>query len=166
MSRLKTIKLGKSQSNQRDIIQWCEERIAIPDDLDQVFCGGIDYNIDEEDQLQHLRIVITTSRLQMNQANKIIATDGTYKLNYNGYPILMVGTVDLKRQYHPYGIMITKTESSEDYQFMFSRLKVLAQDIGATEFDPTVLLADAASEITNGYAAGFKLGNFMFILIG
>ena len=39
---------------------------------------------------------------------KIVATDETYKLNYHGLPILMFGTIDLARQYHPYGIMITK----------------------------------------------------------
>ncbi len=63
--------------------------------------------------MKHLRILISTKRLlaQMSQNSKVLATDGTYKLNYNGYPILMVGTVDMKRQYHPYGIMITKTET-------------------------------------------------------
>ena len=70
---------------------------------------------------------------------KILATDGTYKLNYEGFPILMVGTVDLDRQYHPYGIMITKTEDNEDYNYMCTRLLELAKIIGADNFNPTVL---------------------------
>ena len=70
---------------------------------------------------------------------KILATDGTYKLNYEGFPILMVGTVDLDRKYHPYGIMITKTEDNEDYNYMCTRLLELAKIIGADNFNPTVL---------------------------
>ena len=88
-----------------------------------------------------------------------MATDGTYKLNYEGFPILMVGTVDMDREYHPYGIMITKTEDHGDYTFMCSRLKVLAEQIGPTDFNPTILLADAASAITNGCISVFTLGN-------
>ena len=94
----------------------------------------------------------------MHQACKILATDGTYKLVYEGFPILMVGTVDLNREYHPYGILITKTEDHEDYKFMCSRLKILAGIIGANDFSPTVLLADSASAITNGCSAVFKIG--------
>ena len=65
----------------------------------------------------------------------------------------MIGTVDLNREYHPYGILITKTEDHDDYQYMFQRLKDVSQTIGAVDFNPTVLLADAASAITNGFKA-------------
>ena len=65
----------------------------------------------------------------------------------------MLGTVDMDRHYHPYGIMITKTETAQDYEYMCKAIKDLAVRTGAVNFDPTVLLADAASEITNGYSS-------------
>ena len=46
--------------------------------------------------------------------------------------------------------MITKTEIAEDYQFMCESLKSLSKVVGANDFNPTVLLADAAAAITNG----------------
>ena len=70
----------------------------------------------------------------------------------------MIGTVDMNREYHPYGIMITKTEIAEDYQFMCERLKSLSKVVGANDFNPTVLLADAAAAITNGCNAVFNIG--------
>ena len=167
-SRLKAKKLGKATSTNLDeIIKWCEAGTAIPSDPDEVFCGGIDHVVDSNDQLVHLREFVTTGRLLalMHKASKVLATDGTYKLIYEGFPILMVGTVDMNREYHPYGIMITKTEDWEDYKFMCERLKCLASLIGATDFNPTVLLADCAAAITNGFKSVFTLGNYFFVFI-
>ena len=99
-SRLKEKKHGKSTSNLTDIIDWCNSRLEIPVDLDEVFCGGIDYELDSNEELKHLRVFISTGRLlhQMKHNSKVVATDGTYKLNYHGFPILMVGTTDYDRQ--------------------------------------------------------------------
>ena len=58
----------------------------------------------------------------MQNNSKIVATDGTYKLNHESFPILMIVAVDLNREYHTYGILITKTEDLEDYQYMFQKL--------------------------------------------
>ena len=62
-ARLKCKKIGKSQSNLTEIIKWSESNLATPTDLDQVFCGGIDYEIDDNEELQRLRVVVTTLRL-------------------------------------------------------------------------------------------------------
>ena len=69
----------------------------------------------------------------------------------------MIGTVDMKREYHPYGIMLTKTEDELDYQYLCQRLKALAALV-EVNFNPTVLLADAAGAITNGCKSVFNLG--------
>ena len=57
-----------------------------------------------------------------------IASDGTYKLIYQGFPILMIGTTDFNREYHPYGIMVTKHENEEDYEYL-QILQVQAYDL-------------------------------------
>ena len=56
------------------IINWCAARAAIPEDPDEVFCGGIDYKLDSNNQLVHLRVFVTTGRLLalMHQACKFI----------------------------------------------------------------------------------------------
>ena len=34
-------------------------------------------------------------------------TDATYSVNWNGFPLLIVGTSDLNRKFHPLGLAIT-----------------------------------------------------------
>ena len=84
-----------------------------------------------------------------------IATDGTYKLNYNNFPILLVGTTDFEKQFHPFGVMLTKNEDKEDYAFMFQSVKDLSEKIFEYDYEPTILLADAAAAITNGFELVF-----------
>ena len=77
----------------------------------------------------------------------------------------MVVTVDMIKEYHPYSIMLTKTEGSEDYAYMCLRLKELAIKIGGNNFNPTILLADAAPETANGYQAVITLGYIIFQIL-
>ena len=105
-----------------DVIKWAEKNKKAPSDEDTAFCGDLEYSInDETKNLNNLRIFITTPRLiELTRfQSKHVATDGTYKLNYNGFPLLMIGTTDYKRRYHTYGIMLTKEEKDGDYEFMF-----------------------------------------------
>ena len=62
-SRLKTKKHGKSESNLTEIIEWCERKKDAPTDLVKQFCGGIDYTLNDKEELIYLRILITTLRL-------------------------------------------------------------------------------------------------------
>ena len=38
-------------------------------------------------------------------------SDATYKSTLEGYPILIVGTTDQSRQFHPFGYAITTEET-------------------------------------------------------
>ena len=69
----------------------------------------------------------------------------------------MVGTTDFNKHYHPIGIMISKTETQEDFAFMFKSIKQLVQAIFNIEYKPTILLADCADEITSGLKKKFEL---------
>ena len=62
-ARLKITQVGGSASNLTEIISWCQARRMVPVDEDQVFCGGIEFKVDDKDQLEYLRIFITTKRL-------------------------------------------------------------------------------------------------------
>ena len=70
--------------------------------------------------------------------------DATYKILWRGFPILIIGTTDKDKVFHPYGIAITEGESSEDYAFVFECLK--SADFNLIK--PTYLIADSAEQIT------------------
>ena len=53
--------------------------------------------------------------------------------------------------------MLTKHEKTLDYAFMFSCVKDLAMKIIAYSYNPTVLVADSAPAITNGFKKVFEL---------
>jgi hypothetical protein len=47
-----------------EIVEWCKSKLEVPEDDDEVFCGGYEYNVHEtNDELTTLRIFVTTKRL-------------------------------------------------------------------------------------------------------
>mgnify|MGYP002790673476 FL=1 len=53
---------------------------------------------------------------------KHIHADATYKLTWQGFPILVCGTTDSNRKFHPFGITVCTNEKTEDFKFMFRSL--------------------------------------------
>ncbi|OAF64323.1 hypothetical protein A3Q56_07956, partial [Intoshia linei] len=74
--------------------------------------------------------------------------NATYKLIWQGYPVLVSGTSDMNRRFHPVGLAVTTKEKTKDYEFLFKSIKLgmLQLDI-AKEFN--ILVADASYAVTN-----------------
>jgi hypothetical protein len=69
----------------------------------------------------------------------------------------MVGTTDMNKEYHPFGMMLTRFETQQEYAFMFRAVKNLAKRILDFDYKPTVLVADTAPLITLGFQDVFNL---------
>lgn len=65
--------------------------------------------------------------------------------------MIVVGTVDLTKTFHPFALMITKTEKAFDHEFLFESLKDKLYEKFEEEYNPSFLLADAAHASTNGF---------------
>ena len=63
--------------------------------------------------------------------------------------------MDLAKVFHPFGLMITKTENAFDHEYLFDTLKKTLYEKFAEEYNPTFLLADAAHASTNGFKSVF-----------
>ena len=46
-----------------EILNWCKEKASIPENENDIFCGGVNYNLDKNDKLIELNIFITTPKL-------------------------------------------------------------------------------------------------------
>ena len=80
--------LGNVKVNLMEFINLCETMKSIPTDPDEVFVIGISYKVNKNNKIKHLRVVFTTIRLlEHAKKNKLIASDGTYKLNWNDLPV-------------------------------------------------------------------------------
>jgi hypothetical protein len=69
----------------------------------------------------------------------------------------MVGTTDLNKEYHPFGVMLTKVEKTKDYAFMFKCVQDLSLKIYNHYYNPKILVADCAPAITRGFKRVFEM---------
>jgi len=93
----------------------------------------------------------TRRLLNLTTNHSSIQCDATYKLCWEGFPILITGITDKKNTFHPISISITTGETARDYEFIFNSLK---KAIGQS-YKPSLLIADASEAITNGFAESF-----------
>ena len=69
---------------------------------------------------QVMRVFLSTSKLLATTAlGERIHADGTYKLIWQGFPVIVVGTPDARRSFVLGGLAICSGEMVEDNQFAF-----------------------------------------------
>ena len=150
--------LGKSTIKLHEVLEWCQANSSIPDDYDEVFTGK--YDIFERDPIkktQVIRVFFTTKRLlSIATINKRhLCTDATYKLIWQGFPVLIVGTTDKDKKFHPFGTAVCTFEDENDFAFIFNSVKDLLKETLTIDYKPSILVADASSAITNGFEQAF-----------
>lgn len=112
---------------------------------------------DEENVENSVFRFFVSTKLLLNQAvnARILHTDATYKLVWQGFPVLQIGTTDADRKFHPFGIGVCTNERADDFEFIFRSLKEGVRRITEKEIDPNVLVSDAAASIHNGFKKTF-----------
>lgn len=104
-------------------------------------------NTDEQD----LKIVVSSKRLLRNLDNSLLVqADASYKVIWQGYPILLVGTTDRRQKFHPFALAVCKGESTEDFTFIFRALQTYKP-----AWHPSFLLGDACEAITAAFVQVF-----------
>jgi hypothetical protein len=83
-----------------------------------------------------MRVFFTTKRLLgiTEMGSHHVNSDATYKMNFQGYPVLMNGTTDRSKAFHPYGLWLTLTENHEDYAFVYEGIKKGAEQLNLKDF--------------------------------
>ena len=140
---------GKPIVSLGQLEELAQESNAIPEiaNLDQPFV--LNYFCDYENT--KFGIFWSTNRLlSLTSLSSSINIDATYKLNYLGYPVMLCGTTDKKRQFHPFGVALLADETSDSFKFMFSSLLKYNP-----QYKPNILIADCAQAITNAFTEVF-----------
>jgi hypothetical protein len=83
-------------------------------------------------------------------------TDATYKLLQHGYPVLLVGTTDKARMFHPFGVALCCSEKEEAFSFIFKSIKESLFSIYNYDYEPNILVADAAEATRNAFKNVFN----------
>lgn len=141
-------------------MKYFDDNRNIPDDDDMAFIpvSKIDHIISAPNPQKYVadkikfKALVTTKRLISNAVDKcIIHADGTYKLNREGYPLLVFGSTDSQRAFHIVAVGICDAETSDDYAFCFKGIKDTAFRVHGQNVNFDILVSDAAPAIKNGF---------------
>ncbi|GBM54103.1 hypothetical protein AVEN_247714-1 [Araneus ventricosus] len=117
--------------------------------------GVVDVDVNDRDK-HDLKIVISTKRLlRLMIKSEGVQTDATYKLIWQGYPVLIFGSSDMNRTSHSFAIAVCNIETESDFAIIFNSVKDSKYKIEETQSNPKILLSDINSAITNGFKAVF-----------
>ena len=101
---------------------------------------------------QVVRIVMSTWRLLQMMRKSDNGADATYKVLWQGFPIMVFRTSDHNQVFHPYGLAVCNAESTKYFRFIFQNLHNYN-----LEWRPSIiLLGDGCGRITKGYVQVFS----------
>lgn len=135
-----------------ELIEWCRSHEKRPESVDDGFILGHMYNKDDDS----FAFIVSTLRLLKNASNrKNICADGTYKIVWENFPLVVVGTVDRMRKFHMIALCLTSNERESEYAFVFETLTKAIKDHRNFSFEPEILILDAAFSIRNAFYKSF-----------
>lgn len=139
-----------------DLMKWCDDSSNYPAEVDATFV--LSHEIVKEKNSKGFRFCMTTPRLlEMLSSMQTICIDATYKLNWMGLPLIILGTVDRMKRFHPMIYACTSRETTADYAFVFSSVKKgIATYIPEKLFAPKRIIADGAEQIRNAFYEVFE----------
>lgn len=153
LSKLSKEKFGASSMSLGELEKWLKENSVIPEDEDIAFV--VDYQVSYDDELSFRFFMSTKRLLETAKDSEIVHADATYKLIWQGYPVLVVGTSDSDRHFHNFGIAVCMAEKTEDFVFLFKALLKGVNLSCNSEMAPKVLVSDAAESIQNAFKEVF-----------
>ncbi|CAF1046222.1 unnamed protein product [Didymodactylos carnosus] len=129
---------GNSSMSLGELEAWCEQKSVIPDDEDEpwvlrdkiIYGDEINDDVQDGDYENKFRLFVTTKRLLFNATiSHVIHANATYKLIWEGFPCLIIGTTDMIKQFHPYGFAVCSNEAEKDFEFIFMSIRDGLQDL-------------------------------------
>ncbi|CAF2081129.1 unnamed protein product [Rotaria magnacalcarata] len=159
-------KYGSYKISLGELEKWCEDNGDIPIDENKAFVVSYKIIYDEqeyddedteEDSGNKFRVFISSvCLLNIASISSHINADATYKLVWQGFPVLIVGTTDLNKKFHPFGLAICSNEKTKDFEFIFNGIQIGMEKLNKDLLKPTALISDAADAIKNGFRNVFN----------
>lgn len=145
---------GEKLINLGDLTNWCQNNSNYPNAGDEAFV--LSHEITTRGKQKGFHFCITTPNLleKLSQMTTI-CIDATYKLNWLGFPLILLGTVDRLKKFHPLLYACSSHETTEDYEFVFQSAKNGAATY-FDQFEPKILIADGADQILNAFNKVFE----------
>lgn len=151
MAAYKKIKFGNPTISVVELRNLLDKLTALPAESDAPY---VRYDISPD--AEYFRFFMTSKALIQNACVAVsFNADATYKLLWQGFPVLVVGTTDLNKKFHLIGVAVTTNEKEEDFRFMFDAVSKCAGDLLNVSVKPTTLVSDAAKAIQNAFKSTY-----------
>lgn len=133
--------------------KWCATESKVPDDIDQAFV--LDHFHDSKDDA--FAFVVSTRRLLQQSIGRLnVCADGTYKIVWQEFPIIVVGFLDRENHFHAIALCLTARERTIEYEFAFNAIKKAVRKLEKADLCPNVVVSDAAPSIRNAFYSSFE----------
>lgn len=133
-----------------DLMGWCEAHSSFPQDDNEVFVLASESS--SLDEKMYFRFVLSTPQMLRRARNfETICIDATYKLNWHGFPLIVLGTVDRSKRFHPIAYACCTHETTADYEFVFRAFRDAIEVFFEQKFEPKILIADGANANRNRF---------------
>lgn len=143
-----------------DLIEWCNKYSQLPSDVNEAFVISQETSLPNDPNLSFRFVLSTRLLLEKCLERKTIAIDATYKLNWLDYPLMVYGTVDREKKFHPLAYACCSHEKTYDFQFIFQSIKNAIKTHLDADFEPTIMIADGADAIRNAFYGSFDSAEF------
>lgn len=138
-----------------DLMSWCDANKEIPADENKAFVIGSESSTIESN-LRFGFVLSTLFLLSLLKDKKKICIDATYKLNWLGFPLMVLGTVDRAKRFHPLIYACCSHEATIDFEFIFKSIKTAIKTHFDYEFEPEIMIADGSDAIRNAFFNSFE----------
>lgn len=146
---------GQSTISLGELEAWIHSHSSLPLDPHEVFV--VCYRIEDSDEQNPTFRFMKSNKylIEISKDARVVHADATYKMIWQGFPVLVCGTTDQNRKFHPLCLTISSNEQKEDFKLMFQGLKDKIQEIFESSWNPKVLVCDAAKSIQNAFLEVF-----------
>lgn len=154
----KKVELFGKKLNIGKVQEFCEKITSIPEDEHEAYVLANEHseNIKESPEF---KCMLSTKFLLRKAAilTENMSYDSTYKMNLQGIPVIVIGSVDKANQFHllEFGFISHQKQNTEDYEFCFEGLKKRAKEVNGIEYGPKILLSDGDICIHNAFRRVF-----------
>ena len=105
----------------------------------------------------HFSIVISTRNLLQNAFRQqsimrsFVAADSTYKVVWNGFPLHVIGTVDIQQSFHLIAIALASHENNPSYSEFFEAVRSGVEVAGEQKWSCQYAMSDNSMALKNAF---------------
>lgn len=115
LKSLRSERDGKAKINMNDLKKWLEDNSLVPMEKTKPFV--VHYEISFDEKKPFFRFFVSSKQLLSSAIDTAkVHTDATYKLTWQGYPVFQIGTTDMHRSFHAFGIAVCMCEQTDDFK--------------------------------------------------